>query len=60
MVDKTAIYFAFGARSCWVVAPAVKGVFVYDRPNHYQFFHDTETLRDPNLNIELGLTDTFA
>lgn len=60
MVDKTAVYFAFGVRSCWVVAPAVKGIFVYDRPGHYHFFYDTETLRDSTLNIELDLAAVFA
>lgn len=60
MVDKTAVYFEFGVRSCWVVAPAVKGVFVYDRPGHYQFFYDTDTLRDPTLGIELDLDAIFA
>ncbi len=59
MVDKTGIYFAFGVRSCWIVVPAVKGVFVYDRPGHYAFFHGEDTLRDPNLNIELQLSLIF-
>jgi len=60
MVEKTIIYFQFGVRSCWIVTPAVKGVFVYDRPGHYQFFHDTETLHDSIINIELPLTAVFA
>lgn len=60
MVDKTAVYFAFGVRSCWIVAPAVKGVFVYDRPGHYQFFHDDETITDSSLNISLSLDSVFA
>lgn len=60
MVDKTVVYFAFGVRSCWIVAPAVKGVFVYDRPGHYQFFHDDETIMDSSLNISLSLDTVFA
>lgn len=60
MVDKVAVYFSFNVRSCWIVTPAVKGVFVYDGPGHYQFFHDMETLSDPTLNIELNLTAVFA
>lgn len=60
MVDKTSIYFAFGVQSCWIVTPAVRGIFVYDRPGHYQFFHDTETMHDSNLTIELSLVDIFA
>ena len=60
MVDKTDVYFVFGVRSCWVVTPAVRGVFVYDRPGHYQFFHDAETLRDATLGIDLDLAAVFA
>ena len=60
MVDKTAVYFDFGVRSCWVVVPAVRGVFVYDRPGRYQFFHDDETLLDPALQVELSLPAIFA
>ncbi len=59
MVDKTNVYFGFGVRSCWIVVPAVKGVFVYDRPGHYQFFHGDDALQDPNLNIALPLSAVF-
>lgn len=59
MVDKTNIYFNFGVRSCWIVVPAVKGIFVYDRPGHYEFFHGDDTLRDPNLTVELPLALIF-
>lgn len=60
MVEKTTVYFQFGVQSCWIVAPAVKGVFVYDRPGHYRFFYDNETLHDPSLPIELDLGTVFA
>lgn len=59
IVDKTGIYFNFGVRSCWIVAPAVKGIFVYDRPGHYEFFHGDDTVRDPNLSLELPLSAIF-
>lgn len=59
MVDKTIVYFNFGVRSCWIVVPAMKGIFVYDRPGHYEFFYGDETLRDPNLSIELPLATVF-
>jgi Uma2 family endonuclease len=59
MVDKTNVYFGFGVRSCWVVVPAVKGIFVYDRPGHYAFFHGEDTLQDAHLNISLPLSAVF-
>lgn len=59
MIDKTGIYFAFGVKSCWIVVPAMRGIFVYDRPGHYEFFHGDAILHDPNLNIELPLGTVF-
>lgn len=59
MVDKANIYFAFGVKSCWIVQPRVEGIFVFDRPNHYQYFHHGDTLRDPNFAIELPLPAVF-
>jgi Uma2 family endonuclease len=59
MVNKTNVYFSFGVQSCWVVVPAVKGIFVYDRPGHYAFFHGDDTLQDPHLNITLPLSAVF-
>ncbi len=59
MVDKVNIYFDFGVTSCWVVQPRIKAIFVFDRPNHYQFFRYDDTLRDPNLNIEIQLPLIF-
>lgn len=59
MVDKTGVYFEFGVKSCWVVFPSLRGVAVYDRPGHYRFFQDNDTLHDPNLSIELPLSAVF-
>lgn len=59
MVDKTSIYFDFGVKSCWIVVPAMKGIFVYDRPGHYTYFHGDDTVRDENLNIEIPLSAVF-
>ena len=59
MVEKTHIYFDFGVQSCWVVLPAVQGIFVYDRPGHYEFYHSDQTLHDPNVGIDLPLPILF-
>ncbi len=59
MVDKTLVYFSFGAQSCWIFVPAVQGVFVYDRPGHYEFYHGEDILHDPNLGIEIPLPPLF-
>ncbi|MGA0560358.1 Uma2 family endonuclease [Larkinella sp. VNQ87] len=59
MINKANSYFAFGVKSCWIVQPRIKGIFVFDRPNSYQFFHHDDVLKDPNLNIELSLAGIF-
>ena len=37
MIAKVKIYFGFGVRSCWLIQPAVRGVFVFDAPDNYGF-----------------------
>jgi Uma2 family endonuclease len=59
MVDKTQIYFNFGVKSCWIIVPAVKGIFVYDRPGNYEFYHGDDLLTDSNLDIEMPLHVLF-
>lgn len=60
MVDKANVYFNFGVKSCWIVQPRIEGVFVYDQPNRYQFFHHDDILQDPNFPIEINLAAIFS
>ena len=60
MVAKTHVYFQFGVKSCWVVLPSLRAVMVFDRPGHYTFFYEDDTLRDPNTGFELPLAAIFA
>ncbi len=60
MVAKANTYFNFGVKSCWIVLPSLQAVVVYERQGQYQFFHLEETLRDPNLGIEMHLPNVFA
>ncbi len=60
MVAKTHIYFQFGVKSCWVVLPSLRAVMVFDRPGHYTFFYEDDTLRDLNTGFELPLAAIFA
>ncbi len=60
MVDKLEPYFYFGVKSCWIVVPEFKGVFVYDSPFSYTFFHGTEIIKDTVLDIELNLSEVFS
>ncbi|GEM_PF-4721565 len=41
------------------IHPALRGIFVYDQPGHYTFFHGDDTLHDAILGIDLPLTTIF-
>ena len=59
MVVKLEPYFYFGVKSCWIVAPDLRAVLVYDNPFNYAFFHHTEVLNDQKLNIQISLPEVF-
>jgi Uma2 family endonuclease len=59
LIDKTEIYFRFGAKSCWIVLPAMKAVAVYYQSGKYEFFTHEETLTDRHLGITLPLAQVF-
>ncbi len=59
LIDKTTAYFQVGVKSCWIVAPKARGVFVYAAPDNYTFFHNDQTLADPATGIELPLPALF-
>jgi Uma2 family endonuclease len=59
MTDKLEQYFYFGVKSCWIVAPDFRGIFVYDNPFNYTYFHHNDVLKDSVLNIEVELKKIF-
>ncbi|WP_081681303.1 Uma2 family endonuclease [Flectobacillus major] len=60
MTSKLEPYFNFGIKSCWIVVPDFQGVFVYDSPNHYEFFHEDQIVQDRVMNIEIPISKIFA
>ena len=59
LIEKAHQYFAFGVKSSWIVIPSMKGIAVYHNASDYNFFHDSDILNDPNLNIEIELVKVF-
>ncbi|MFC6224153.1 Uma2 family endonuclease [Hymenobacter artigasi] len=59
LIGKANAYFQAGVKSCWIVLPEVSGIFVYNAPGKYTFFHDGETLIDPAIGVELPLAPLF-
>jgi len=60
MVDKAIIYFAFGVKSCWIIQPRIEGVFVFNQPSQYEFFHHDDLLIDSATGVELELKKVFS
>ena len=59
MTSKLEPYFSFGIKSCWIIAPDFKAVFVYSSPYHYDFFHEKDIVKDLVLGIEISAEKIF-
>ena len=59
LLDKAHQYFSKGVKSCWLVIPGLKNVYVFSESGQYQIFRDTETLKDEQLGISLELSKVF-
>lgn len=59
LVDKVVLYFALGARSCWIVYPTAQTVSVFSAPYQFQSF-STGLVEDPVLDIHLPIEQIFG
>jgi len=59
LTAKARNYFAHGVRSCWIVLPPLRNVYVFSSPDDYQMFKVNETLHDPVLEISFPLAGVF-
>jgi Uma2 family endonuclease len=59
LYDKAKKYFEKGVKSCWIVLPVFKNIYVFSDADNYQIFKSNETLHDTILDIFLPLTDVF-
>ena len=60
LVDKTTDYFSFGVKSCWIVLPMLKSIYVYQAPYSHEVYSHGEELLDPNLDIRLPIDLIFS
>jgi Uma2 family endonuclease len=60
LISKARKYFDYGVKSCWLVIPSVKNIYVFSSPNDYQIFRDTQTLHDPVIEVRLELSKVFS
>jgi Uma2 family endonuclease len=59
LIVKARRYFGYGVKSCWLVIPSLKNVYVFSGPSSYQIFRDTETLHDSVIDVRLELSKVF-
>jgi len=56
---KAKAYFEHDIKSCWIVIPQFKNIYVFYSMDDYQIFRSTEQLEDKNLGIPLSLKEVF-
>ncbi|MCU0443734.1 MAG: Uma2 family endonuclease [Microscillaceae bacterium] len=60
LVAKAKKYFEKGVRSCWIVIPVFKNIYVYADAENYTIFKANETLYDSKLEISIPLNEVFV
>jgi Uma2 family endonuclease len=60
LISKGRQYFSYGVKSCWLVIPGLKNVYVFSSPDDYQIFRDSQTLIDPVMDVKLELSKVFS
>jgi hypothetical protein len=60
LIDKTNDYFSFGVKSCWIVLPTLKSIYVFSAPHQFEVFSTGDELHDPNLDIRIPMDTLFA
>ena len=59
LTTKTNKYFKNGAKSCWLVLPTLKNIYVFSTITDYYIFNTQEILKDESLGIEIHLVEIF-
>lgn len=59
LVDKVALYFALGVRSCWIVYPTAQTVSIFSAPYQFQSF-SSGVVEDVTLGLKLSIEQIFS
>ena len=60
LLDKTNDYFSFGVKSCWVVLPTLKTIYVFSAPHQFEVYSHGDVLEDANLQVKMPIDLIFA
>ena len=59
LIVKSVSYFEHGVKSCWIVLPALKNIYVFSNADEYEMYRATETLQDSVLGISFPILEVF-
>lgn len=59
LTTKANKYFRNGVKSCWLVLPTLKNIYVFTDITDYKIFNSHDILKDETLNIEIPLSEIF-
>jgi Uma2 family endonuclease len=59
LITKAEKYFRHGVKSCWLVLPGLKSIYVFKQATEYKDFQANEQLTDELLDISIPLTEVF-
>ena len=56
---KAKAYFEHGVKSCWIIIPEFKNIYVLHSLEDYQIFRHTDMIVDKHLGISFSLKEVF-
>ena len=59
LIVKAIGYFDHGVKSCWIVLPALKNIYVFTNADDYEIYRTTDTLTDTALDISFPVSEVF-
>lgn len=60
LISKARRYFSYEVKSCWLIIPGLKNIYVFSSPEDYLIFRADQTLVDSVLGIEVDLRKVFV
>lgn len=60
LTDKAVTYFEHGVKSCWLVLPTLKTIYVFSGREQFEAFVQDEVVKDHVLDIQLPLSNIFS
>jgi hypothetical protein len=59
MIINIGKYFDKQVKSCWLVIPMLKNIYVFTNRENYEIYKSPQTLLDMQLDISLNLSEAF-